>query len=59
MESKDYIFTQCWKNVSVMSGTDHQGMSYTPDIKIKNLKYTNLLNNPVMAKNGIWTERKN
>ena len=44
--------------VGVMNGTDPQGMSYTPDIKIKNLKYTNLLNNPVMAKNGIWTEKK-
>ena len=60
------------KNVSVMSGNEHDQhaetptrtfagtVNFIPDVKIKNLKYTNLLKNPVMNKaKWEWTEKKN
>lgn len=52
------------KNVSIMSGNDVQNsnvVSYTPDIKIKNLVYENLLKSPEWSEsfdhNGIWKEK--
>ena len=47
------------KNVSVMSGNDHKQnfhkvfeatVNFIPDVKIKSLKFTNLLKNPVINK---------
>ena len=73
-----YIYKGKWdmslmgKNVSVMSGNEHDQhaetptrtfagtVNFIPDVKIKNLKYTNLLKNPVMNKaKWEWTEKKN
>ena len=63
------------KNVSVMSGNEHDQhaetpqrkfagtVNFIPDVKIKNLKYTNLLKNPVFTGSRyiphVWSEKKN
>ena len=38
----------------ILSGKNER--TYIPNIKIKNLKFTNLHKNPVMAKNGVWSK---
>ena len=76
-----YIYKGRWdmslmgKNVSVMSGNEHDQhaetpqrkfagtVNFIPDVKIKSLKYTNLLKNPVFTGSkyipGVWSEKKN
>lgn len=49
-----------YKNVSLLSGNDIQQQrvaTYIPDIKIKNLEYKNLFNEPEYV-NGVWKEKK-
>ena len=57
------------KNGSLMSGVpmrlsgDFLESVHMPDVKIKNLKYTNLLKNPVFTGSRytphVWSEKKN
>ena len=55
----DGQWDKSFKNVSLTSGTDAgraRTVSYTPDIKIKNLEYKNLLNVPEYV-DGVWKEK--
>ena len=53
-----------WDKIYIdKNGSLTSGVPDVPDVKIKNLKYTNLLKNPVFTGSkyipGVWSEKKN